>query len=247
MIRNGPTLNVWRAPTDNDEEELASPWSDAGLDHLEPRLNEIIQEATDNMARVSTSHSYYSQKLGEIFETKMQYTFNDTGETLLETIVNPIKPLPDLARIGVSLTLPPELNQVSWYGRGPLECYSDRKESARIGLYKSSVDDLHESYIIPQENGNRTDVRWIEIRDHDGNGFRSEANPIEFSASYYTAKDLFEAKHTNELKKRDYVTLNLDHRMMGLGSASCGPDTLPQYRIKAEPTVFIIRFTPISK
>jgi hypothetical protein len=199
------------------------------------------------MAIISTSHSYYSQKLGEVFETKLQYTFNDAGEILLETKVKPNKPLPDLARIGVSLTLPPELNHVSWYGRGPHECYSDRKESARIGLYESSVDDLHEPYVMPQENGNRTDVRWVEIRNSDGTGFRAEANPLEFSASNYTAKDLHEAKHTNELKKRDYITLNLDHRIMGLGSASCGPDTLPQYRIKAEPTEFTLRFTPVSK
>jgi len=247
IIRTGPMLNVWRAPTDNDDEELASAWSDAGLDQIEPRLTAITHRTTDNKAIISTIHTYYSPTLGDIFETEMHYTFNDIGEIHLETKATPTQTLPDLARIGVHLTLPPEFNHTSWYGRGPHECYSDRKESARIGLYKSSVDNLHEPYIMPQENGNRTDILWIEIFNNDGTGLRAEANPLEFSASYYTAKDLHEAKHTHELKKRDYITLNLDHRMMGLGSASCGPDTLPKYRIKAEPTEFTILFTPISE
>lgn len=247
IINTGPKLNVWRPPTDNDEEELAPAWNTSGLDQVETRLTTITWRTTDNTAIISTSHTYYTITLGDILETEMHYTFNNIGEIQLEIKLTLTQTLPDLARIGLTLTLPPELNHVKWYGRGPHECYRDRKESARIGLYESSVDNLHDPYIMPQENGNRTDVRWLEIRNSDGTGFRSEANPLEFSASYYTAKDLHEAKHTNELKKRGYITLNLDHRMMGLGSASCGPDTLPQYRIKAEPTEFTLRFTPVSK
>jgi beta-galactosidase len=124
------------------------------------------------------------------------------------------------------------LENLEWYGRGPWENYSDRKSSAMIGFYKNTVKGQYTPYILPQEHGHKCDVRWLSLCDPNGYGIRVEGFPTyEFSASHFTANDLFAAHHTDELKPRNETWLNIDHRMRGLGTASCGPDTLDQYRL----------------
>ena len=136
----------------------------------------------------------------------------------------------DVPRIGVSLVLPAALESLTWFGRGPWENYSDRKASTLVGRYQSTVAEQYVPYIMPQENGHKTDVRWLTLTDGKGHGVRVSGAPtIEFSASHFTAGDLFQARHTYELAPRPEVYLNLDMAQRGLGTASCGPDTLPQY------------------
>ncbi|MCL4828097.1 MAG: beta-galactosidase, partial [Caldilinea sp.] len=122
------------------------------------------------------------------------------------------------------------LEQLEWFGRGPWENYNDRKVSALVGRYRSTVTEQYVPYIMPQEHGHHTDVRWLTLTDARGAGLQVHGAPtIEFSASHFTANDLFQARHTYELTPRPEVYLNLDWGQRGLGTASCGPDTLPQY------------------
>ncbi len=101
-----------------------------------------------------------------------------------------------------------------------------------VGLYRSTVTEQYVPYIMPQEHGHKTDVRWLSLADDRGRGLRVLGAPtLEFSASHFTAADLFSAKHTIDLRPRDEVVLSLDHAQRGLGTASCGPDTLEQYRL----------------
>ncbi len=160
------------------------------------------------------------------------YTISTDGRIQVDNIFTIDKAIPDLPRLGVVLTLRPEFEKLRWYGRGPFENYSDRKRAALVDLYDSTVTDQYIPYIMPQEHGNHTDVRWISLRSKSAGLLVEASGPMEFSASHYTAQDLDSAYHTYELKPRAEVLLNLDYRQCGLGTLSCGPGTLEKYRIK---------------
>jgi beta-galactosidase len=164
------------------------------------------------------------------FQHIQHYQLLPTGELVVENTVVISPEISDLPRVGISMTLAPGLEQLEWYGRGPWENYADRKAAAIIGKYKSSVTEEYVPYILPQENGNKTDVRWLSLTNNEGHGLKITGVPlINFSASHFTADDLFKATHTYELEPRDEVILTLDHSQRGLGTASCGPDTLERY------------------
>jgi len=140
--------------------------------------------------------------------------------------------LRDLPRVGVVLTLEPALEQLEWFGAGPWESYSDRAASAVVGCFRSTVSEQYVPYILPQEHGHRSDVRTLSLTDGEGFGLAVEGRPtLGFTASHFTADDLYTARHTCDLEPRAEVVLSLDHAQRGLGTASCGPDTAPQYRL----------------
>jgi beta-galactosidase len=143
------------------------------------------------------------------------------------------KRVADLPRLGVLLRLPVGFEKLQWFGRGPFENYRDRHRSALIDLYQSTVQEQYVPYIMPQEHGNHTDVRWLALTNGSGISLLVSAQgPLEFSASHFTAHDLTEAYHTYDLEPRPETILNLDLMQRGLGTQSCGPETLPQYQIK---------------
>jgi hypothetical protein len=142
---------------------------------------------------------------------------------------------------------PGELDTFTWYGRGPHESYADRQEGARVGLHSGTVDEQYEPYIVPQENGNKTGVRWVALTGGSGVGLLAVGQPLlNVSAHRYTTADLAEARHTYELEPRDEITLNLDYGQAGLGSASCGPGTRDEYLLRPEPVQFSVRLRPFS-
>ena len=134
--------------------------------------------------------------------------------------------LPDLPRLGVVLALKPGFEHLEWFGRGPFENYADRRRAAMIDRYRSSVSDQYVPYIVPQEHGNHTETRWLGISSPNVCLRVSAEGPLEFSASHFRAGDLFAATHAHQLTPRPETILNLDFRQRGLGTASCGPDTL---------------------
>ncbi len=130
-----------------------------------------------------------------------------------------------IPKFGMSARIPARYNKMTWYGRGPEENYWDRKDGAPIGLYSGLVDTLWTNYVRPQENGNRTEVRWVAFTDEKEHGLLILAAPIiNVSAWPYSSKDLEQAKHINELPKRDFITVNIDYKQMGVG----GTDTWSQ-------------------
>jgi beta-galactosidase/beta-glucuronidase len=182
------------------------------------------------------------------FECTYAYTVYGSGDVILETQVTPGGDQPPfLPRIGVCLALPGAYNNVNWYGRGPHESYVDRKEGAPVGVYGGTVDEQYVPYITPQENGNKTDVRWVALTDAGGIGLLVVGPPtLNVSAHHFTAQDLTQARHTYELARREQITLNLDDAQTGLGSASCGPGTLPQYLLLPKEVHYALRFRPLS-
>src|SRR5262249_20708747 len=132
------------------------------------------------------------------------------------------------------LVLRPGLERLAWDGRGPWENYPDRKASAVVGAYRSTVAEQYVPYILPQEHGHRSDVTRLALTDARGRGRAVEGGPPPgFAASHFPADDLFRARHTCDLEPRPEVILSLDHAQRGLGTASCGPDTAPRYRLVA--------------
>lgn len=173
-------------------------------------------------------------------------TLTARGEMSIDSTVTPDPALPPLPRVGMALTLPPQFDDFTWYGRGPHESYADRKAGAKIGIYSGSVEEQHVPYIYPQENGNKTDVRWVTLTDKAGNGWAAFGAPLlEVSAHHYSTADLTAADHTFELQRRPEVYLYLDAAQCGLGSASCGPGVLPAYLLDEESYRWQVRLLPL--
>ena len=142
--------------------------------------------------------------------------------------------LPTLPRMGVLLSTPAGFETLDWLGRGPHESYWDRQAGAPVGRYQGTVSGQFVPYILPQEHGNLTDVRWLSVAQHGGPRLLVVARGLlEAGASHYTPADLYAAKHTHELRPRAETILTVDWHQRGLGTASCGPDTLPGYTLGA--------------
>ena len=181
------------------------------------------------------------------FECEYTYTIHGSGDVVIETHVVPDVDVPFLPRLGLQMQLPGGYEQFTWYGRGPHENYVDRKEGARVGVYSGTVDEQYVPYIVPEENGNKTEVRWVSLTNADGVGLLAVGMPtMEVSAHHYTTGDLTQARHTYELVRRQEITLNLDYAQSGLGSASCGPGRLEKYQLKPEEVRYRVRLRPFS-
>ncbi len=249
LLCHGPQLNFWRAPTDNDKRAAEEEWKPSGIDVLQHRIDSVsVQEPSDSTIQVVVESRIAPPVLDWAFECTYRYLFSGSGDLTLEIEVRPKGKLPDtIPRIGLEMTLPPQFDRVQWYGRGPGESYIDSKTSQRIGVYRCSVDDLYVPYVYPQENGNRTDVRWVSFSNSQGTGFIAGGMPLlNFSAHRFSTRDLEEARHTCDLSPRDEIVVHLDYRHNGLGSASCGPPPLEPYLLHPEECAFSIRLQAVS-
>jgi beta-galactosidase len=245
LITCGPQLNVWRAATDNDglklftevgwgDVRVLNRWLDAGYDRMELADSRTTVSVARGEAIVAINQRWRAPGAGKYIVHTHRYRLTAAGGLQVENIFAVDRKLPELPRIGVSLVLPPELEQLEWLGRGPWENYSDRNRSAMVGRWHTTVSADYVPYILPQEYGNKTDVRWLRLHDGKAAGVKFTAAPtMEASASHFTAADLYAAKHTTDLTPQPEIHVNLDHAQRGLGTASCGPDTLPQYRIQS--------------
>ncbi|WHT22866.1 glycoside hydrolase family 2 TIM barrel-domain containing protein [Crossiella sp. CA-258035] len=227
----GPRLDLWRATTDNDRgghPSEATTWRAAGLHRLQHRIGEIHPADTELLVRTRVAPP------GLSFALLADYRWTADQDTLrLRVELEPEGEWPcTLPRLGLHLAIPAEFGQVEWFGGGPGEAYPDSRQSARIGRFTASVEDLHTPYVFPQENGNRVDVRWAELSTVDGRCIRIAGAPtFDLTARRWTTADLEAATHTTDLRPTDQVHLHLDLAHHGLGTASCGPGVLPQYRL----------------
>jgi beta-galactosidase/evolved beta-galactosidase subunit alpha len=251
LIKNGPRLNFWRATTDNDRSWTnAKPWRDAGLDHLQHRTEEFcVERLATGVVRIHAKTRIAPPVAARSFNCDYVYTIYGNGEVVMDVHGVPQGDWPDtLPRIGLQMTLPSNLEKVSWFGRGPGESYIDSKQAGRFGLYTLDVDDLYTPYIRPQENGNRTDVSWVTFTNGQGQGLLAVGTPkLDFSAHRFTTEDLEKAGHTYDLKQRDEITLNLDYKHNGIGSASCGPGPWEKYLLRPEEFQFSVRLRPFTR
>jgi beta-galactosidase len=252
LLLKGPQANVWRVPTDNDEgggdRSFAARWRKAGLDHLTVKTSQLSAQALNpKIVRVTVVNQHTGRK-GSL-ESKMVYTIYGSGDVIMEHTLTPKGELPPLAKVGTHMQLPAEFTALQWYGRGPHESYWDRKEGAPIGRYQSTVADQHFPYVMPQENGNHADVRWLTLSNGKGIGLLAAGDPVlNFSAHDYTDQALNQSKITHELKRGKGITLNLDDQQMGLGGDdSWSPRTHPEYLLEGNKSyTYTLRLRPIN-
>ncbi len=242
LLRSGPQLNAWRAPTDNDgfkwnlepKDKLLYAWLQAGLNRLQHRLDALdFDSPATGPTRVITRITSQAEGVEGGFRHEIAYTLLGDTALLLDWSLNCFGNLPPLPRLGLSFVLPPGFETFTWLGRGPQESYPDRKAGVPIGLHRSTVSEQYVPYIMPQEHGNKTDVRWAALNNAEGVGLMVIGQlPFQTSASHFTADDLFRAMHACDLDPRPETYWNLDVAQCGLGGASCGPMTLPQYLVQ---------------
>ncbi|XHR27510.1 MAG: glycoside hydrolase family 2 TIM barrel-domain containing protein [Chthoniobacteraceae bacterium] len=242
VLTAGPELQIWRGPTDNDGVKgwqdawrALGKWRTQGLDQaVLSAAPAKIKARRDGTVELTLEHAISCAAAKRAVVLLHVYTISPEGSIAVANRFTVGKAVDNLPRLGVVMRLPESFEKLAWFGRGPLENYSDRHRSTLVDLYESTVADQYVPYTMPQEHGNHTGVRWLALADGEGSGLRVEAaGPLEFSASHFTAQDLYAAYHTYDLKARPETILNLDLRQRGLGTQSCGPDTLPQYQIRA--------------
>ncbi|PAV31157.1 beta-galactosidase subunit alpha [Virgibacillus profundi] len=249
LIKGGPKLEFWRAMTNNDHRS-AGMWKQHGVHWLQHRIDKVEWQLAEDKKSVTVEVQgrIAPPMIAWGIEVKQSYKISGNGEVSVSVNGKPTDNAPEtLPRIGLGLTLPEKLDQVTWYGRGTGESYADTKIANRFGVYRKTVDELFTNYIFPQENGNRTDTKWAAITNKRGAGiFVSGSENFDFSAHHYTVENLDEAQHTYELEKKEEVYLHLDYKQHGIGSASCGPDVQEEYKLKTEDFTFDFHLVPFS-
>lgn len=240
LIEEGLGFNVWRAPVDNDG-KIRKLWETSMVNHMRNVVDRVSVEEKGDRIYI-TCHQIYAPIVMEWkLLLKSVYTIDMEGEVTVQVEGIPTGTLPPcLPRIGMRFILNEDCTQVRWYGRGPYETYGDCKEGNRFGIYEKSTEEFYFPYVVPQENGNREDTRWMRASKSSGAGILvTGEEPFGFSTLHYSQEELTKAAHSNELHKTEKVYLNLDYGQNGLGSASWGPETLWKDQLKPEPFRFV--------
>jgi beta-galactosidase len=229
LLSAPPRLSLWRAPTDNDRiVGLAAEWRDLGVSELTRGAVEVRSEADWVVVTAEERTA-----AGHVVRHTQRFRPLAGGGVLVEETVRIPDELADLGRVGIVLETVAGLEKAEWFGRGPVETYPDRRLGGAVGRWKATVSELYVPYVRPQENGGRADVRWFELSDRSGRGFRLAFDrPAQVSATHFRAFDLASARHDVELVARPETIVHMDAAHRGLGTASCGPDTLPEYLVR---------------
>jgi len=256
----GPRLDVWRAPTENDRGQgprntMAATWKAVGLDRMLRRTDRVVQTSAGIRVEGRDAPAAHGIGLRWVFD----WTLGEDDALTLAVSVTPegiwrATPIGAhdiwLPRLGLRMGLPAAYSHVSWFGHGPGESYSDSRAAARVGAFTSSIDALQTNYLVPEENGNHVDTRWLELSGSGMPTVRVEGAPVfDFTARRWTSEALEDARHPQDLVDSGRVWVNLDHAQQGLGSSSCGPALPLDYRVEPTPTAWslTLRSTPRSE
>lgn len=247
ILEGSVEVALWRAPTDNDgiklrpgqESKPLGRWLAAGLNRIEWELEscEVVQES-GNCFEVATSWQGSGRQKPEDFRARISYSWT-AGRLHIFTELKIADDIPDLPRVGLGLRLAHADSRLEWYGRGPWENYCDRKSSALTGIYSGSVREQAVEYVMPQENGHKTDARWLRVEHPLGGVVEFVGDSLfGFTASPFGIENLYASRHRYELIELDQPQLFLDHAHRGIGTASCGPDTLDRYKLREKSYQF---------
>ena len=235
-------LNIWRAPTDNDM-YIKSEWKKAHYDKAYTRsyTTEVVQGK--HGVKITSHASVVAETVQKILDVTITWKIEAAGKLDADIAVTKDDEFPDLPRFGVRMFLDKKLSAVRYFGMGPQESYCDKHQAASHGLYHANVDDLHEDYICPQENGSHYDCEYVELNNSRYGIVVSAENAFSFNASYYTQEELEKKTHNYELTESDSAVFCVDYALNGIGSNSCGPVVLDQYRF--DDVLFRFQFTLI--
>jgi len=266
-LKSGPIPNFWRAPIDNDFgnnlHKRSRVWRKAG--ERRKVASAEYEILSDNKVLVSLNFDLTDTNNEVIASYKSDYTVFGTGDVFVDNHFKMTKDeLPEIVRMGMNLVMPREFDQMTWLGRGPHESYWDRKTSAFVGLYSGGVADQYWAYLRPQENGNKTDVRWLTITNENGEGLFFQGMPLLSVSAHHNLMEDFESlertdgrqvegvvvenRHTTDVKPRDLTSVNIDYKQMGVGGDnSWGAWTHDEYRLTEKEYRYSFRMKFINK
>lgn len=264
MLMTGPVPNFWRAPIDNDFgnglDKRSRVWRKAG--ELKTVKSATVKQVGNEIV-VNFNFDLNNDKKQVIANYNSAYTVLGNGEVIVNNSFKMMRDsLPEIVRFGVNLVMPREFDQMSWLGRGPHESYQDRKTSALVGLYSGPVADQYFAYTRPQENGNKTDVRWMSISNKEGLGLEFIGSPLLSVSAHHQIMEDFESpartdgrvkpgekmvrRHTTDVKNRDLTSINIDYKQQGVGGDdSWGAWTHDEYRLREKSYNYSFRISPL--
>ena len=266
MIKQGAKTCLWRAPLANETDEwnfwrsnrkhttdgfgrmAATEWYSVGLNNLETTLSGFdLKQIDENNVMVTTGNVMYTGNRRGAFINKFIYQINGSGEMTIDHTIVPDGDTPAwLPRVGAEWILNKSLDNVSWYGRGPEENYPDRKTGYKVGIWSSTVKDMYEPYLLPQDYGLRTDNKWVRMTDSDGDGLEfTSGKYFNFSAHPYTTDNLTKAQYTYQLHPYDGVIFNIDYATSGVGCTALS--VFPQYQVMPQKYEFFVTIRPVVK
>lgn len=226
--------NIKRAYHDNEKWVKEDDWTKGELSKADAKAVSFSIEKCENKAIVTVGYEIASEN-AKLFTSVITYTVFSSGKVKITTSLKKVNDdiIPDLARFGLSFEMPKSMDNIRYFGLGEKENLVDFKAQATLGIYTAKVEDTHEPYIFPQENGCHTEVRFLEVTDNDGKGliFANCQGNFSFNIHDYTVQALEDATHQEEIKRAETSHLNLDGFLSGTGSGSCGPYTLTKYRV----------------
>ena len=239
-LNHSMELNIWRAPTDNDM-YIKSEWKKAHYDQAYTRAytTEVVQGK--HGVKITSHASVVAETVQKILDVTITWKIDAAGKIDADIAVTKDGEFPDLPRFGVRMFLDKKLADVRYFGMGPQESYRDKHQAASHGLYRANVGDLHEDYIRPQENGSHYDCEYVELNNSRYGIVAFAEKAFSFNASYYTQEELEKKTHNYELTESDSVVFCVDYALNGIGSNSCGPVVLDQYRFN--DVLFRFQFT----
>ena len=253
LISKPLKLNVFRLPTDNDGRQSGS-WDNMGLRSLTARGKGVEFEKSEDGKTVNvTLNTRYTGQNGTYFTVQMNFIVCANGVMMVNSFISPSNTGTVIPKMGFRLEMPAGMEQLSWFGRGPWDSYRDRKEACLPAIYKSTVTEQYEGYILPQEHGTKQEVRWMSLANSEGDGLVFVApGQMAASAVHFRPEDNYtdrnnRSRHTYQFKPCDNTIVSLDAVTRGLGNASCGPDVMEKYELKAANTDFRFFIMPLTK
>ncbi|EOV0098395.1 beta-galactosidase subunit alpha [Vibrio parahaemolyticus] len=248
IIQSEPRLNFFKPMIDNHKQEYEGLWHPAHLQIMQEHFRTLSVDASEDAILITTTSIVAPPVFDFGMRCTCRYQINAQGHLNVELSGERYGDYPHVIPvIGLDLGINGSFDQVSYYGRGPEENYQDSCQANLIDVYHSTVEDMFENYPFPQNNGNRQHVRWASLTNRHGTGLLVKPQQeINFSAWFYTNQNLHEAQHTIELEKSGYITLNLDHQVMGLGSNSWGSEVLDSYRVYMDEFRYGLTLMPLQ-
>ena len=253
MMSKPLLLNVFRLPTDNDGRRTES-WDNMGLRKLTVKCTgSEVTGSVDGCTTTVNMTSTYTGKGGTAFDVTLAFIVCADGTVMVNSLIRPVLTGAVLPRLGFRTEMPAAMEQLQWFGRGPWDSYRDRKEACLPGIYRSTVSDQQEDYILPQEHGTKQEVRWLSLTNAEGQGLLFVApDQMAASAVHFRPEDNYtdrnnRSRHTYQFKTCTTAVVSLDAATRGLGNASCGPDVLDKYELTAQNTTFSFIIMPLAK
>lgn len=247
MLEGMVRPNFWRAPTLNDDVDgnALPKWINAGLDDMTIIPKSIKTDKIDNSRVIITVVlDFINQKGDTVITTEQVYEVNGNADVIISNYICPNDIVTTFPKIGMQLLLPKQYDRVRYFGKDT-ENYPDRNSSGKINVYDVDAGSFFELHVEPQDNGNRSETRWVSVTDDEGKGFFVTGNQLfNFSIYEYSDENLSVAERINEMEKSDYWTFNIDYKQAPLGTATCGPGVLDKYVIKNKQYEYTIRLRP---